>query len=273
MKTMDANNKYSGCGIIYDMKGAVNKKGLTLVELSLSLVFIGVLSLTAVLIINNTVLAYQRGLTLNKINDVGMDLVDDMRTVVQGSPVKLDAGCAGEDDGDPSCMYFEQKNDSGGVNNVPDNVPDNAPLYGGFCTGKYSYLWRTGYLDGIDVGVKIKGSRKYWLAKIKDDKRQICNDYRANYGDEIDYDVEFEELIPSDSRLAIYDLYVPMPARSDAIKTMFYSISFVLGTRGGGVNIMAEGDYCAPPEGDNSNFNYCAINKFNFAAQAGGMKK
>ncbi len=253
------------------MKGAVSKKGFTLVELSLSLVFIGILSITAVLIINNTMLAYQRGLTLNKINDVGMDLVDDMRTVVQGSPVKLDAECMAGSDINPSCMFFEQKNDPGGRH--IDNVPDYAPLYGGFCTGKYSYLWRTGYLEGVNVGIKIGSEEKYWLAKIKDDKRQICNDYRANYGDEIDYNVEYEELIPSDSRLAIYDLYVPKPASSDAIKTMFYSVSFVLGTRGGGVNILAEGDYCTPPEGDNSNFNYCAINKFNFAAQAGGMKK
>ena len=256
------------------MKGAVNKKGFTLVELSLSLVFIGILSITAVLIINNTMLAYQRGLTLNKINDVGMDLVDDMRTVVQGSPVKLDAGCAGENVDDPSCMYFEQKNDPGG--RYINNVPDYAPLYGGFCTGKYSYLWRSGYLDGREVGVKINGDvgEEYWLAKIKDEDRQVCKMVKEHPSDDINFGVvEYEELIPSDSRLAMYDLYVPMPAESDAIKTMFYSISFVLGTRGGGVNIMAEGDYCTPPEGDNSNFNYCAINKFNFAAQAGGMKK
>lgn len=247
------------------MKGAVNKKGFTLVELSLSLVFIGILSITAVLIINNTMLAYQRGLTLNKINDVGMDLVDDMRTVVQGSPVKLDGECS--EGSELSCVSFAKKG-------LVSGVDGEVPLYGGFCTGKYSYLWRSGYLDEDDIiDVKIGGSGEYWLAKIKDDKRQICNDYRANYGDEIDYDVEYEELIPSDSRLAIYDLYVPMPAESDAIKTMFYSVSFVLGTRGGGVNILAEGDYCTPPEGDNSNFNYCAINKFNFAAQAGGMKK
>ena len=267
------------------MKGAVNKKGFTLVELSLSLVFIGILSITAVLIINNTMLAYQRGLTLNKINDVGMDLVDDMRTVVQGSPVKLDAGCAGENVDDPSCMYFVQKNNHDGRNTsrIPvHSVQYDVPLYGGFCTGKYSYLWRTGYLDGGDheIGVKINDDvgEGYWLAKIKDEDRQICNKYKKmvkeHPGDDINFGVtEYEELIPSDSRLAIYDLYVPKPAESDAIKTMFYSVSFVLGTRGGGVNILAEGDYCTPPEGDNSNFNYCAINKFNFAAQAGGMKK
>lgn len=253
------------------MKGAVNKKGFTLVELSLSLVFIGILSITAVLIINNTMLAYQRGLTLNKINDVGMDLVDDMRTVVQGSPVKLDGECS--EGSESSCVSFAKKG-------LVSGVDGEVPLYGGFCTGKYSYLWRSGYLDGREVGVKINGDvgEGYWLAKIRDEDRRICNYYKemaeGHFGGDINFDVaEYEELMPSDSRLAIYDLYVPMPAESDAIKTMFYSVSFVLGTRGGGVNILAEGDYCTPPEGDNSNFNYCAINKFNFAAQAGGMKK
>ena len=64
------------------------KKGFTLVELSLSLAFIGILSITIVLIINNAIATYRRGLTLNQINTVGMDLVDDIRTAVQNSPAK-----------------------------------------------------------------------------------------------------------------------------------------------------------------------------------------
>ena len=62
------------------------KKGFTLVELSLSLAFIGILSITIVLIINNAITTYRRGLTLNQINTVGMDLVDDMRATIQNSP-------------------------------------------------------------------------------------------------------------------------------------------------------------------------------------------
>ena len=54
------------------------KKGFTLVELSLSIAFIAILSITVALIINDAISTYRRGLTLNQINTVGMDLVDDM---------------------------------------------------------------------------------------------------------------------------------------------------------------------------------------------------
>ena len=68
-----------------DLKRGGSRRGFTLVELSLSLVFISILSLTIVLMINNAVESYQRGVTLNQINTVGMDLVDDIRTAVQNS--------------------------------------------------------------------------------------------------------------------------------------------------------------------------------------------
>ena len=61
------------------------KTGFTMIELSLSLVFVGILSIMMVLIISDTVASYRRGVTLNRINTVGMDLVDDMRSAVQNS--------------------------------------------------------------------------------------------------------------------------------------------------------------------------------------------
>ena len=66
----------------------VTKEGFTLVELSLAMAFVGVLSVAVVLIISNTVSAYRRGLTLSRVNMVGSDLVDDMRSSVQGSSAK-----------------------------------------------------------------------------------------------------------------------------------------------------------------------------------------
>jgi hypothetical protein len=52
---------------------------------------------------------------------------------------------------------------------------------------------------------------------------------------------------------------------------LFYAGSFILGTTTGGPNIKSNNGNCAVP-GDvvYSNFDYCAINKFSFAAQANG---
>ena len=248
------------------MKSMMNRQGFTLVELSLSLVFIGILSITAVLVINNTVMAYQRGLILNKINDVGMDLVDDMRAAVQGSSYEIK--CGEPSGSDAECVSFVKT----GKAEKRGEFTDSVPLYGGFCTGKYSYVWKSGYLSDDNGTVTTSGVSDFRLAKIKDDgKETICMKYKEdnnvkNFGDE-----EYEELLAKDSGLAIYDISVPFPAVSESAKAAYYSVSFVLGTKDGGVNILTSGDYCEPPEGINSNFNYCAINKFNFAAQTGGV--
>ena len=229
------------------MKIPQRTTGFTLVELSLSLAFIGVLSLTTVLIINNTVLAYRRGLTLNQVNTVGMELVDDIRTTVQNSPAQ---GCPPREDGSESdniyCLYFADKDAEG------------RPSLGGFCTGRYSYVWQSGY----------NTSSAFRLLKIEDYNRQICANY--SYGSLDIGTLTGEELIPANSGLALYNLTVSAPATSNATNAAYYSISFILGTTSGGPDITATGDYCKPPEDAESNFNYCSINKFNFAAQAGG---
>ena len=51
---------------------------------------------------------------------------------------------------------------------------------------------------------------------------------------------------------------------------IFYAASFILGTRRGGINIKEAGNNCKPPSDEFTELEYCAINKFNFAVQAGG---
>ena len=70
--------------------------------------------------------------------------------------------------------------------------------------------------------------------------------------------------------LVLYDFYMTRPAVSATRKNLFFAGSFILGTRRGGINITASGNSCKPPSDSNPNLEYCAINKFNFAAQAGG---
>ena len=71
--------------------------------------------------------------------------------------------------------------------------------------------------------------------------------------------------------LVLYDLYVAKPALSATRENLFYSVAFILGTRRGGINITRAGDSCKPPSDEYSELEYCAINKFNFAVEAGGQ--
>ena len=80
------------------------------------------------------------------------------------------------------------------------------------------------------------------------------------------------ELLPADAdgNMILYDL-TASTATNEANDTMLYSVSFILGTIQGGINIKKTGNSCATPgDYEIENFDYCSINKFNFAAQANG---
>ena len=309
------------------------RAGFTLVELSFSLVFIGILSVAVALIINNAVQSYRRGLTLNNINSTGMDLVDDMRAAVQNSAANAvtslcstlykNSGTRAECEKDGARNFVSVERLAtvkvGGVTRT------NVPVFGAFCTGAYSYIWNSGYLFGnYDVSVG-KASFVYKntsggtttvsdfrLLKVHDETRAVCmaatfgatatkyevqrldnyasvstkingsapttfNIAASGTGDSVvTYPVIDEapvELLSGreDSNLAFYDLRAAAPAANAAGNGLFYSVSFILGTVQGGVDVMKTGNNCAPPEDyENENFNYCAINKFNFAVQATG---
>ena len=273
-----------------------NKKGFTLVELSLSLVFISILALAIALIISNAVASYRRGLTLNQINTVGMDIVDDMRAAIQGSSTRepraedcsgvIDEAC--ENKGDLVSVIKKGK-----VNDIEDDVP----VAGAFCTGEYSYVWNSGYtflddamqpqkLSVYESAEKLKDNAEPneigeapRLMKIADNSRSACAWFSLEKNQTEFRVVSTEkpiELISSQeggNNLAIYDLSARMSAAGVSMNSLFYSVSFILGTVQGGINVNAAGNFCSTPNDFNSNFNYCAINKFNFAVQATGGRE
>lgn len=265
------------------MQQLSNKRtGFTLVELSLSIVFISILSIAIVMVISNAVSAYHRGITLNKVNTAGMDIVDEIRSAIQESPAT-----EVEDLKDVIVKKEAQVQ-------VGNAGAANVPVYGAFCTGKYSFVWNSGYVFSEDVrdrnelgravlyvveseGEPIGGFR---LLKVKDSNREACKNVSQPTGSSGEYIFSVSEssaesvveiLADGESNLALYDLSAELPA--DGGSNLFYSVSFILGTVQGGINIKSAGDYCATPGGYNaaiSNFSYCAINKFNFSAQTTG---
>lgn len=298
-----------------------SKDGFTLVELSLAIALIAILSIVVVLIISNSISTYHRGITLNQLNTVGMDLVDDMRMAVQESPARsVVQSCSSiynsstESDAEvlQACIsdegqsfVFMERYDKVTMG----NEEFDAPVFGVFCTGKYSYLWNSGYLnerspakvekftpESFTLYYNVSGKsgsqsvNKFKLLKVQDDNRLACKKaagvdsgkYYPNSNKEMNHEINLTgynmatepiDVLESAGALAIYDLTAARPARSVKSNNMFYSVSFILGTVQGGINVMAAGDYCEAPGGDNSsmeNFDYCAINKFNFAAQAIG---
>ena len=168
-----------------------------------------------------------------------------------------------------------------------------APLYGAFCTGRYSYIWNSGYFFSSDASVALPSVslvlignnssdvlefENFKLLKVRDEGRAVCTNWENNNAElTMNNGSSFEsdppvDLLEAGANLAIYDLTAPIPA-DNGNNGLFYSMSFILGTVQGGINVMASGDYCSTPGGYNAaveNIDYCAINKFNFAIQATG---
>lgn len=306
------------------------RAGFTLIELSLSLVFISLLSLAIVLIIMNTISSYRRGMILGQLNSTGSELVDDIRMAVQNSSAEsVQALCAEQYTGSmlETCKKDNAKNFvylmrvGNVVLNSGEQIKD-VPLFGAFCTGSYSYIWNSGYyfMDGTTVEVvganltnanprgsavfkylkpgdtnptEISGFR---LLKVKDEARQVCvakatdgmknnkynaasvnGDMNANLFDTTSTKIAFIEEEPveilnvgDNTDMAFYDFSIAAPAEGEQGGSLFYAGSFILGTIQGGPNIKTANSTCATPNDVSSNFDYCAINRFNFAAQTGG---
>ena len=305
-----------------------------------------------VLLIQNVTASYRRGLILNQINTVGMDLVDDLRFSIQnatsGSIVRMcelyyntdatsDSKRACKEDNGNSFVSVVKKADVivGGK-----TIGTEMPVYGAFCTGTYTFIWNSGYLleqpeyaepgnplwrevkDGTgnvnavvlsrsdaadpltDTLYPKSGESKLRLLRVYDTERTVCvnamkaqdaspeNDQYVKSGDyeqskipeaflinpamiKLDGSRDKSDMVEllnksGDSDLVLYDLYVAEPAFSETRNNFFFAVSFILGTRRGGINITEAGNSCKPPSDEFSELDYCAINKFNFAVQAGG---
>ena len=136
------------------------------------------------------------------------------------------------------------------------------------------------------------------LLKINDPTRMLCtahianrkveekNDYDENELEnskifdltktifETDYNLIEEpvELISTkNGGLALYDLTIFRPTQDKVSNRLLYSASMILATVSGGVDILTDIDHCTVPDNFHSDFNYCAVNKFNFAMRATGV--
>lgn len=299
------------------------KSGFTMVELSITLAFIGVLLITIAIITTNIVSIYQKGTTLKAVNSVGRGLIDELTSAINTAPsVDTTSLC-----------------NSLAPNNVDACVKDHAFSYifhastndegeqynGVFCTGYYSYIWNTYYSETSEQSHSLK--LRYLntegdtittdaprLMRVEDRNYRVCSavmDSSGNYQSEFSSNMTIDittlahsttdtplpnpTKTPTEGMLDEFDLdltlyeFTVFPISQDSVTLRTYmSGTFILATLRGDIDIMRSGDYCSlgtqiedergEPVGDTSSlnnlgaeYNYCAINKFNFAARTAGV--
>lgn len=293
------------------------KSGFTIIELTLTMSFIGVLLITIAIVATNIVSIYQKGMTLKAVNSVGRGLIDEFTSAINLAPsIDTTSLCnslaPGNVDGcikDQAFKYVFQS-----IQNS-----DGEQLGGLFCTGNYSYLWNTYYSESADGGAgRLKlvyrdlSNNKheisdFRLIRFEDKTHRACSSVvNTNYESNLDstrtidiqtlaYSSDTSPLwnrIPEpktdflnefDLDLTLYELTMFHLSQDSVTLRSFISGTFILATLRGDVDIMRSGDYCsvnttATGGEDSGNindlgseFNYCAINKFNFAARTAGI--
>ena len=320
-----------------------NRNGFTLIELSLAIAFISILLITVTVITNEIIQIYRKGYAIKAINQVGRDLIDDFQTsVIQSPPASIATFCSeryhNDDTQRESCestnngfySIYQQYYASVKVTSGSDaSSAKQVPTSGIFCSGKYTYLWNTGYIYNTkdyefqgsggnqtelrnkhklkikyeyrdaNTGNIVSGDsssntdpyKDFRLLKVEDPSGAICSSTLTNNypstaqaivgpgGDAGGFKITIpftlssapEELLrKTDSDLSLYDLVVFEPARVGAGERLLFSGSFILGTINSGVDIMSSSNFCEAPTYFDSDFSYCAINKFNFTIQTSG---
>ncbi len=186
------------------------KKGFTLIELMLSVTFLATLAIMIAALVTGAASTYRRGIVLKRINLTGSEILEDLHASINNNhvgdlaivcdDVYADSGMrqkCKDDDGFSfvSIKATSQVKIKGEKTYTVGNADDEAPIFGAFCTGKYSYLWNSGYNfdsttyevngigpakllykynDGAGHTVEAPLLENFRLLKILDEKRTVC---------------------------------------------------------------------------------------------------
>lgn len=196
------------------------KKGFTLVELSLAIVFITILILSIGYLTIHITSVYEKGLAMKAVNSVGKELIDDFSRAIAASPARTVESLCGEvysQDSQKqnyrSCVedrahkiIYQQHYNKVKIKGEEQVVPTN----GVFCTGRYSYIWNTAYAlnqedypkvlpDAQTIATYKSNKTEYTiennfrLLKVTDFTRRMCkmhlDDKNYLYKNNVNYDI------------------------------------------------------------------------------------
>lgn len=274
------------------------KKAFTIIEFMLAMTFLAILLMGIATLTMRVLEIYRKGLALRAVNATGRDILNDLSRVVSGSPIVEKVNPKAQQNSTQITAADIKKawrNYYNEVARVTTNSNGNTVQTGGvFCTGMYSYVWNTAptIAEYRESGVKNNAftinDTVYKFARFPDNERTACE--RQNEDSSALKTTHFTYspangvvslIADDDTDLAIYDMVVLPATQNDVTGQIFYSGSFILATMRGGINILTNGDFCTGTEqmysttveASNQDFNYCAVNKFNFAVRATGESR
>ena len=222
----------------------LQRKGFTLVELSMAITFMSVLMLGILYVTIQAGKIYAKGLTYKSVNQVSREVVDSVR------------------------RDFLAASASGVVTPAPLGATDAKT--GRMCTGAVSYVWNTAALLGT-TGPQIKdNTTPVVFRRVVDPGGALCVQTSPGTYSMAIGGMESKELLSTNgSELAVYSLDVSK-LKSDERRGL-YKIHVVMGTNQQGTTQKESIGYtCKPPADNTANFEYCTVVEFDIIVRAGG---
>ena len=267
-----------------------SKQAFTLVELMLACAFLGTMLLAIAALTIRIVNIYKKGLSLRSVNSIGRDIMNDLDRNIGGAKLgalEINPEIAS---GKVTQSAIEEARDKYFYAKEKD---DGSQAYGIFCTGSMAYIWNTAPTlkdvnsgaseDAIKIVTDRLNNKTHYprLARVNTSGFDLCDQVANDASTPREVEVpNYTELInKEESDLAIYDFVVQPAVSSSKTGHAYYSISFVLATMSGGVNIMSNGDYCkgenlqGEEEFSKIGLEYCAVNKFDMVVQQSATNK
>ena len=221
--------------------------GFTLVELMLAMAFVSVLLLSVAMVAVQAGKIYNRGTVMRTISDV------IRRAFLQSSATKI------VNSANPVILVRE----SGSVRS------------GRVCLGQYSYVWNMASAIDDPVirrsgsGVVRSNGQDINLARVLDEDAALCQSTSGSYPMDIEPERVTHLLRPidgTDVAIAVHDFTASRVTSANNSEAL-YKVSFTLGTSAvAELQDMA----CKPPEDNEANFNFCAINNFEMIVRTNG---
>ena len=199
-----------------------HNQGFTIVELMLSMSFIGVMLITIALCTIQISTIYSRGETVRQLNQAVRVVTTDIEGTI-GS------------------MY-------------PFEVDQSAINSGRLCMGRYSYIWSTpsttnSYINAADGMIRF--------VRVSDPSGSLCDNLSARVDKS-----DAVELIESGDRTLIVHSFAITPVVADTTAGQrLYTITMLIGTDNTGA-IDTTSNTCRPPSDSQADLTYCAINEF-----------
>lgn len=235
-----------------------NHSGFTLVELMLSMAFIGVLLITIAMTTMQIMSTYSKGLTVREVNQAGRAISEDIeRTIAAVPPFTVDPA------------KTRSASDPMGSKYVTD------PGGGRLCTGNYTYAWNYGGTSELSGDTSLPlayntyaggGSEDEVIrfVKVSDVGGMLCVDTER----QIVRDSARELLAAGDRNLAVQALTIREGSRDEVSGQALYAITLTLGTNDQS-QLNASSTTCLPPTEGSGYENLCAINQFDIVVRAG----